>query len=101
MLTDTRARPDHVLFETPAFTTMATPPDPLDSSFERWRADTPALPRSVTAEVWKRIDRAEKHPGLAGVLARIELAFTRPAFAVAFVAMCVLLGLFIAEMRLS
>jgi hypothetical protein len=80
---------------------MATPPDPLDPLFARWRDDTPSLPRSVTAEVWNRIERAEENPGIAGVLARIELAFSRPAFAAAFVAACVLLGLFLAETRLS
>ena len=80
---------------------MATPPDPLDPLFERWREDTPSLPRSVTSEVWTRIERAEETRPLQGLLARIELAFSRPAFAAAFVVACVLLGLFLAETRLS
>lgn len=78
---------------------MATPPDPLDPLFERWRADTPVLPKSVAPEVWHRIEQAEREGNTP--LARIELAFSRPAFAAAFVAACVLLGLFLAETRLS
>jgi hypothetical protein len=81
--------------------TIAMPPDPLDPLFERWREKTPTLPRSVTGEVWSRIERAEAMSPLANALARIELAFSRPAFAAAFVAACVLLGLFLAETRLS
>jgi hypothetical protein len=73
--------------------------DPLEPLFEQWHADTPNLPHSLTGEVWNRIETAEAQP--AGVLARIELAFSRPAFAAAFVAACVLLGLFLAETRLS
>src|SRR5690606_1530067 len=69
--------------------------------FERWRADTPSLPQSVRPEVWRRIEYAEEHPGLRGWLTRIELAFSRPAFATAFVIAAVLLGLFLAEVRLS
>src|SRR5688500_13074518 len=85
-------RGDHRIFF------MATPPDPLDPLFARWRADTPTLPRSVTSEVWSRIEHAE-HARSSGqsVLARIELAFSRPAFAASFIAACVLLGLFLAE----
>jgi hypothetical protein len=80
---------------------MATPPDPLDPLFERWRADTPTLRRSVTSEVWHRIDRAEEARNTNSIFARIERVFRQPAFAVAFVAVCVSLGLFFAETRLS
>ncbi len=80
---------------------MSTPSDPLDPLFERWRAETPTLKRSLRSDVWSRIEQAEAHPGLAGWLDRIELAFSRPAFATAFVVACVLLGLFLAEARLS
>lgn len=80
---------------------MSTTPDPLDPMFARWQADTPALPRSVRSEVWNRIEHEEAHPGFAGWFARIETAFCRPAFAMAFVAICVLLGLFLAETRLT
>lgn len=80
---------------------MANPPDPLQPLFEQWRADTPELRRSITPEVWHRIEAAEAPDAPQGVIARIELAFSRPAFAAAFVAACVLLGLFLAETRLS
>lgn len=80
---------------------MPTPDDPLDPLFARWRADTPPLPRSVRPEVWRRIEHAEANPGLAGWFARIEMAFSRPAFATAFIIACVLAGLFLAETRLS
>lgn len=80
---------------------MATPPDSLDPLFERWRADTPTLRRSVTSEVWNRIDRAEESRNANNIFARIERAFSQPAFAVAFVAVCVSLGLFLAETRLT
>jgi len=73
--------------------------DPLEPLFEQWRAGTPTLPHSLTSEVWSRIETAEAQP--PGILARIELAFSRPAFAAAFVAACILLGLFLAETRLS
>ena len=80
---------------------MSTSPDPLDPLFERWRADTPRLPQSVAPEVWTRIESSEQAPPTLTWLARIELAFSRPAFATAFVAASVLLGLFLAETRLS
>jgi hypothetical protein len=80
---------------------MATPPDPLDPLFERWRADTPTLRRPVTSEVWNRINRAEEAHSFRHILACIEGAFRQPAFAVAFVAVCVSLGLFLAEARLT
>jgi len=79
---------------------MHTPNDPLDPLLERWRDAPPPLPGHLSAEVWRRISVAET-PAPLGLLARIEAAFARPSFAVAFVAACVLLGLFMAEMRLS
>lgn len=80
---------------------MPSDRDPLDPLFERWKADTPSLVRSVRSEVWQRIECGEDTPALTGAWARIELAFSRPAFAAAFIAACVLLGLFLAEARLS
>jgi hypothetical protein len=80
---------------------MANSPDPLDPLFERWRAETPTLSRSVASDVWTRIESAEQDPRPRTFFGRIELAFSRPAFAGAFVAACVLLGLFLAETRLS
>jgi hypothetical protein len=74
--------------------------DPLDPLLERWRDAPPPLPGPLAPEVWRRIALGEPvvQPGL---LARMEAAFAQPSFAVAFVTACVLLGLFMAEMRLS
>ena len=74
--------------------------DPLDPLLERWRGAVPPPPGSLAPEVWRRIAVAER-PAPVGALARIEVAFTRPAFVVAFVAACVLLGLFTAQLRVS
>ena len=78
---------------------MSTPPDPLDSLLDRWR-EAPPPTDSLAPEVWKRIATTEvaPHPGVFG---RIVLEFSRPAFAVTFAAACVLLGLFLAEVRVS
>ena len=67
---------------------------------DRWR-ETPELPPHLAAEVWRRIAVVESRAERPGLFARIEAAFTRPSFAVAFVAACMLLGLFLAEVRLS
>lgn len=79
---------------------MHPPSDPLDSLLDRWCA-TPEPPAHLTTEVWRRVaivdSRAERPP----LLARIEAAFMRPSFAIAFVAACMLLGLFLAEVRLA
>jgi hypothetical protein len=76
--------------------------DPLDPLLERWRCVPPAQPESVTAEVWRRIAHLESS-GEADEpwWCRVGIAFSRPAFAAAFVAACVVFGLFLAEVRLS
>jgi hypothetical protein len=79
---------------------MHPPPDPLDNLLDRW-AETPAPPAHLATEVWRRIAVAESPAERPGFLARIEAMFSRPSFAVAFVAACMLLGLFLAEVRLS
>lgn len=80
---------------------MQPPTDPLDSLFERWGESTPRVRDSLDREVWRRIANAESRPAPVGWFSTIESAFARPAFAVAFVAACMLLGLFLAEVRLS
>lgn len=77
-------------------------PDPLEDALERLRRDVPLQPESVRAEVWRRIARAEG-PAAVGEpwWRRLEAAFRRPAFAAALVAASVLLGLFLAEVRLN
>ena len=61
---------------------------------------TPELPAGIAAEVRRRI-AAQRHLPEIGWLTRLETVFARPSFAAAFVAACVLLGLFLAETRLS
>ena len=79
---------------------MHPPSDPLDPLLDRWR-ETPEPPPHLAAEVWRRIAVVESRAERPGLFARIEAAFARPSFAVAFVAACMLLGLFLAEVRLS
>jgi len=79
---------------------MHPPSDPLDQLLDRWRA-TPEPPSRLTQEVWRRIAVAERPAERPGWLARLETAFARPSFAVAFVMACLLLGMFLAEARLS
>lgn len=80
---------------------MPPPSDPLDPLLERWRDAAPPLPEHLTAEVWRRIAAAETPDPHLSLFARVEAVFSRPSFAVAFVAACTLLGLFLAEVRLS
>ena len=80
---------------------MHPPSDPLDPLLERWRDAAPPLPEHLNAEVWRRIAAAETPAPRLSLFARIEAVFARPSFAVAFVAACTLLGLFLAEVRLS
>ena len=79
---------------------MQPPPDPLDSLLDRW-SETPEPPPYLEREVWRRIAVVDNRAERPGFLARIEAAFLQPSFAVAFVAACMLLGLFLAEMRLA
>lgn len=82
---------------------MNTPPDPLDAALEALRVSTPPQPESVQREVWRRIAHGEQSavPETMPWWHRLEAAFARPAFAAAFVAACLLLGLFLAEMRVT
>jgi hypothetical protein len=80
---------------------MHPPSDPLDPLLEGWRDAPPPLPEHLSAEVWRRIAATATPDQRLSLFARIEEAFARPSFAVAFVAACTLLGLFLAEVRLS
>jgi hypothetical protein len=80
---------------------MSSPTDPLDSLFKRWGESTPHVRDSIDREVWRRIANAENRPAKVGWFSTFESVFSRPAFGVAFVAVCMLLGLFLAEVRLS
>lgn len=80
---------------------MNTPPDPLDPLLDRW-SEIPDPSSRLSANVWQRIAVSESKPGrTTGVWATLESWFSRPAFAVGFVTACALLGLFMAELRVS
>ncbi len=83
--------------------TEPEPPESLDHLLSRWSQETPPAPDSVAPEVWRRIGRSRRTAPARQLswLERLHAAFARPSFAAAFVAMCVLLGLFLAEARSS
>jgi len=78
---------------------MHPPSDPLDSLLDRLQ-ESPEPPPHLATEVWRRIAVVDNRAERPGLLARIEAAFARPSFAITFVAACLLLGLFLAEVRL-
>jgi type VI protein secretion system component VasK len=56
----------------------------------------------MAAEVWQRIALVEAESlNRTGAWATINAWFSRPSFAVMFVASCALLGLFLAEVRVN
>jgi hypothetical protein len=73
--------------------------DPLDDLLDRCRA-APDPSAQIALKVSRRIAGGSS-PARAGWTRRLDAAFARPSFASAFVAACVLLGLFLAEVRLS
>jgi hypothetical protein len=76
-----------------------TPRDPLDELLDHWRAPTgpqPDLSTRIHREIAISAGSENNH-----WLRRLEAAFARPSFAITFVAACVLLGLFLAESRIS
>lgn len=84
---------------------MNPPTDPLDNLLDRWGKSTPD-PEHLEPEVWRRIavadspdeDQPETIPNL---LTRIKTVFARPSFSIAFAAACILLGLFLTQLRTS
>jgi hypothetical protein len=80
---------------------MKPPPDPLDPLLDRW-SETPEPSPRLSAEVWRRIALREGSTGTPeGFWAALESWFSRPPFATMFVVSCALLGLFLAEVRVS
>ena len=80
------------------------PHDPLDSLLDRWGRVAPEPSDHLEAETWRRIAHAAAASAperRGGWLGGIEAMFARPSFTVAFVAACILLGLFLAESRVS
>ena len=73
--------------------------DPLDDLLDHWR-----LPANAAPDLKARIRReiaAGRQVEENTWLARLGTAFARPSFAFTFVAACILLGLFLAEVRVS
>lgn len=66
------------------------PPDPLDPLLNHWGRPPSFAP--LTGEIRNRLRPTPREP---------DTIFLRPAFAAMFVAACVLLGLFLAEVRVS
>jgi hypothetical protein len=80
---------------------MTEPSDPLDPLLNRWK-DTPAPSPLLSSEVWRRIALSEsEQTETTSWWDPIEAWFCRPSFAALFLASCVLLGLFLAELRVS
>lgn len=78
---------------------MKPPPEPLDDLLNQW-SDLPTPPPRLATEVWRKVALADAESAQpAGWWAHVEEWFSRPSFAVMFVALCALSGLFLAEMR--
>jgi hypothetical protein len=78
---------------------IMTPRDPLDDLLDQWHPTT-SPSRDLTARIHREI-AANQSGATEWWGRRLAIAFARPSFAVAFVAACVLLGLFLAESRIS
>ena len=80
---------------------MPSTPDPLDPLLDHWSGTAEPSPR-LASEVWRRIALAETAArDSGGAWSGIHAWFSRPPFAVMFVASCALLGLFLAEVRVN
>jgi hypothetical protein len=79
---------------------MQPPTDPLDKLLDRWGQSAPT-PDRLESEVWRRIAVADTPDEAPNFFFRIKAVFARPSFTIAFTAACVLLALFIAEVRSS
>jgi hypothetical protein len=78
---------------------MKMPPDPLDPLLDRW-AETPEPSPRLAANIWQQIATHEEARPVS-LRQSIEAWFARPMFAVGFITACALLGLFVAELRVS
>ena len=82
-------------------TPMTPPSDPLDNLLNSLSTPPDPSPR-LAAEVWRRIALSESEQGETdGWWPRVESWFSRPSFAVMFIAICGLTGLFFAELRVN
>ena len=81
-----------------------TSKDPLDPLLDEWGAPPEQTP--LGPEVWHRLAHAaapasRPAPARTSWWRGIDVVFGRISFAVAFVVACTLLGLFLAELRVS
>lgn len=79
---------------------MQAPQDPLDNLLDQWGKTTPA-PDRLEPEVWRRIAVSDNPDTAPGWFDRLKTVFARPSFSVAFAAACILLGLFLFQLRVS
>jgi hypothetical protein len=80
---------------------MPPSPDPLDPLLNSWAASPPPAPH-LAGEVWRRIAVAESSaPEAGGFWAAAGAWLVRPQFAALFVVSCALLGLFLAQVRVT
>ncbi len=75
---------------------MSAPPDPFDELLRAFPAPPP-LAADFKAQVQQRLATSPPSPWWR----RLDRVFAQPAFAAVFVCACVLLGLLLAEIRLS
>ncbi len=78
---------------------MNLPVDPLDELLNRL-PPAPEPPAELAAKIHRHL-AAQSAAVPSSWLLRLDVVFGRPSFAAAFIAACVLLGLFLAEARLS
>lgn len=79
---------------------MQPPKDPLDSLLDRWGQATPTSDR-LEPEVWRRIAVVDNPDTASTFFERLKTVFARPSFSIAFTAACILLGLFLVQLRIS
>lgn len=78
---------------------MPQEPDPLHTLLDQWKADP--SDRSLASEVWRELEHRDALSRRTTLLGRLEAVFARPSFSIVFVISCVLLGLFLAEVRVA
>jgi hypothetical protein len=83
---------------------MTPPHDPLDPLLDRWGVSPEQRP--LAPEVWRKLATAERpvrrpEPRMMAWWRALDVVFGRASFAAAFVIACALLGLFLAELRVS
>jgi hypothetical protein len=76
-----------------------TPREPLDELLARWNPPPGVMP-DLRAEIRRELARA-RAVDRGTWFSRLDSAFSRPSFAIAFISACVLLGLFLAEARVT